>query len=264
VVTKQLIPAHTLTAKFRKDMPQLYQIVATSPRTAQQQEPPMKPRSSGIFGRLSHPGFLMSQDLKGWKNWTRWTTHLTILSGLAALSGCSGMSILEAPYYQVTDVQSFKTYGAPSQAMRIEIHDRASTLPDAVWAQALSNHGYPPRITFLTADDTPSSDQTLRDGYRVVAVVNPTLATSRQKMCTSPETAETIETAGTTEKDARVTVRFAFCAGKDIISEVRAHIVKNNFEQELVNNADSVNFMLFPRQIRDRGDRNCNRFAPGC
>ena len=154
-------------------------------------------------------------------NKLRKRSSLSYLSSIAALGAISlltacNLALVEAPYYNVTEVQSFKVSGAPSQVMMLEIVDANDTLEGQVWATAMSNHGYPPRLTFVTDANDIADNQTIKPENRVVAVVNPTQATMRDGLCTSPQSAKMDGTAD------RIIVRFGFCAGDDIISETRA------------------------------------------
>lgn len=189
-------------------------------------------------------------------NKLRKRSNLSYLSSVAALGAISlltacNLALVEAPYYNVTEVQSFKVSGAPSQVMMLEIVDANDTLEDQVWATAMSNHGYPPRLTFVTDATDIADNQTIKPENRVVAVVNPTQATMRDRLCTSPQSAKMDGTAD------RIIVRFGFCVGDDIISETRARFTKDQFEEQLFSNADTLSYQLFPRHIRKNDDRHC-------
>ena len=67
-------------------------------------------------------------------------SSIAALGALSALTGC-GAALVEAPYYNVSEVQSFKVAGAPSQIMMLDIVDANDTLDNQTWADALSNHG---------------------------------------------------------------------------------------------------------------------------
>ena len=184
-------------------------------------------------------------------------SSIAALGALSALTGC-GAALVEAPYYNVSEVQSFKVAGAPNQIMMLDIVDANDTLDNQTWADALSNHGYPPRLNFVTDAADISDTQTIKPENRLVVVVNPTQTTMHGTLCTDPQSAKS---DGTSD---RVTVRFGFCAGDDIISETRARLVRDKFEQQVINSADTISFQLFPRHIRDEDDDNCSRRVPGC
>ncbi len=189
---------------------------------------------------------------------TRCLSGATLTAGLAFLAGCSNMTTVEYPTYHVSEVQSFKVYGAPNQIMMVEVHDRENLVPPETWASALSNHGYPPRLDFVTDAGDLAPNQVLRDGYRVVVAVSPSQTTMGEKMCTAPETTD--YPADTT----RIPVRIAFCAGDSPISELRAHFIKDEFEQHVIRNSDTIIYQLFPREIRDDSDRSCGMMRAGC
>lgn len=181
-----------------------------------------------------------------------------ILGSALLLAGCGNITTIEPPTYQVNDVQTFKVYGAPNQIMMAEVHDKQSSVSPETWASALSGHGFPPRLDFITDAAQLGPNQVLRDGYRVVVVVSPSQATMGEKICTTPEA--TNYPADTT----RIPTRIAFCAGDKPISELRANFVKADFEQQVTNNGGSIIAQLFPREIRDDSDRRCGMFRAGC
>lgn len=184
-------------------------------------------------------------------------SSIAALGALTLLGGC-GSALVEAPTYSVSEVQSFKVSGAPSQVMMLEIVDANNTLPNKVWSDALSHHGHSPRLTFITNSDDITDQQTLKPKNRVVAVVNPTQSTMGNKICTAPQSAKM---DGTSDQ---IIVRFGFCAGDDVISETRARFAKDPFETQLVDTADTLSYQLFPRHMRDQDDDRCARRVPGC
>ncbi|WP_404426369.1 hypothetical protein [Thalassospira australica] len=181
-----------------------------------------------------------------------------LAAGLASVAGCGNITTIEPPTYQVNDVQAFKIYGAPSQIMMLEIHDRQSSVLPETWASALSGHGFPPRLDFITDATRTGPNQTLRDGYRVVVAVSPSQTTMNEKICTAPETTDYPADA------TKVPVRIAFCAGEKPISQLRANFVKDDFEQQVMRNGASIIIQLFPRDIPDDNDRGCGMVRPGC
>jgi hypothetical protein len=181
-----------------------------------------------------------------------------VMGSALLLAGCSNMTMVEYPNYHVAEVESFKTYGAPSRVMMVEVHDRENLVTPETWASALSNHGYPPRLDFITDAGDLAPNQTLRDGYRVVVAVSPSQTTMGEKICTAPETTD--YPADTT----RIPVRIAFCAGDSPISELRAHFIKDEFEQHLIENGDTIIYQLFPRYIRDDDDHRCGMRRADC
>ena len=181
-----------------------------------------------------------------------------VLGSALLLAGCGNITTIEPPTYQVNDVQTFKVYGAPNQIMMVEVHDKQSSVSPETWASALSGHGFPPRLDFITDATQLGPNQVLRDGYRVVVVVSPSQATMGEKICTTPEATD--YPADTT----RIPTRIAFCAGDKPISELRANFVKDDFEQQVTNNGGSIIAQLFPREIRDDSDRRCGMFRAGC
>jgi hypothetical protein len=178
-------------------------------------------------------------------------------SGLLLLAGCN-IATIEPAHYQVTEVQSFKTAGAPSRIMLLEIVDANNTFSDEFWTSALSNHGFPPRLRFVTDPADIAEGETIKPENRVVAVVNPEQTTMRDKLCTEPKSLPMEET------DDRVTVRFGFCVGDSIISETRAHFKKAQLAEQIESDADTLNYQLFPRKMRNNDDRNCSPLLPGC
>lgn len=190
-------------------------------------------------------------------------TRLRVLAGgvmgtALLLSGCGTFTTIEPPTYQVNDVQTFKVYGAPNQIMMLEVHDSRSSVSPETWASALSGHGFPPRLDFITDATKPGPNQVLRDGYRVVVVVSPSQTTMGEKICTAPETTD--YPADTT----RIPVRIAFCAGGDPISGLRANFANTDFKQQVINNGGSIITQLFPRRIRDDSDRRCGMLRADC
>jgi hypothetical protein len=188
---------------------------------------------------------------------TRQFSIAAATGGLLALAGCSVASI-ERPHYDVTEVESFKTAGAPSRVMMLEIVDTNNSFTDDFWSAAMSNHGYPPRLRFVTDPADIQDGETIKPENRMVAVVNPEQSTMRGKLCTDPKSLPMDETSD------RVTVRFGFCVGDKIISETRAHFNAAQFAKQVENNADTVNYQLFPRHLGNDDDRYCSPFLPSC
>ncbi|WP_417805977.1 hypothetical protein [Thalassospira lucentensis] len=184
-------------------------------------------------------------------------SSIAALGALTLLSGC-GSALIEPPNYSVSQVQSFKVAGAPSQVMMLSVVDANNTLPDAVWTDALSDHAPAPRLQFITNSDDISDGQTLKPENRLVAVVNPTQSTMGDNICTSPQSAKLDGTSND------VIVRFGFCVGDDAISQTRAHFDKDTFQTQLVDSAGTLNRQLFPRHIRDNDHDSCSRRTPGC
>ncbi|KJE35235.1 hypothetical protein UF64_11345 [Thalassospira sp. HJ] len=178
-------------------------------------------------------------------------------SGLVLLAGCN-IAAIERAHYEVTEVQSFKTAGAPSRVMMLEIVDASNTFTDDFWSAAMSNHGYPPRLRFVTDPADIEDGETIKPESRMVTVVNPEQSTMRGKLCSDPKSLPVDETADT------ITVRFGFCVGDKIISETRAHFNKAQFAEQVENNADTINYQLFPRHLRNNDDRYCSPFLPSC
>lgn len=182
---------------------------------------------------------------------------ISALGVLTLLSGC-GAALIEPPNYSVSEVQSFKVAGAPSQIMMLDVVDANNTLPDTAWSAALSNHGFPPRLTFITNSDDITDTQTLKPENRLVAVVNPTQSTFGGNMCTAPQSAKM---DGTSDQ---IIVRFGFCVGGKVISQTRARFKSDTFQTQLVDSADTLSHQLFPRHILDQDDDRCSRRVPGC
>ena len=182
----------------------------------------------------------------------------SVLTGILMMLGGCGAALIEAPNYQTTEVLSFKTAGAPSGVMMLDIVDPANTLPAKTWADALSNHGFAPRLRFVTDPADIATNETIKPENRLVAVVNPSQNTFGDTICTSPQT------GGMEGTSDRLIVRFGFCAGDSVISETRARFVKENFEQQLFNNAAELSYQLFPRRIRSNDDHSCGRYQVNC
>ncbi|NIY77757.1 hypothetical protein HED22_19055 [Thalassospira sp. HF15] len=199
----------------------------------------MKPRASRLF-KLKRP-----------------LSIAAAASSLALLAGCN-IAAIERAHYEVTEVESFKKAGAPSRVMMLEIVDANNTFTDGFWSAAMSNHGYPPRLRFVTDPADIKDGETIKPENRMVAVVNPEQSTMRGKLCSDPKSLVMDETSDT------VTVRFGFCVGDKIISETRAHFNKDRFAEQVENNADTVNYQLFPRHLRNNDDRYCSPFLPNC
>ncbi|BDW89334.1 hypothetical protein [Thalassospira tepidiphila] len=178
-------------------------------------------------------------------------------SGLLAIAGCN-IAVIERAHYEVSEVDSFRTAGAPSRVMMLEIVDANNTFTDDFWSAAMSNHGYPPRLRFVTDPADIADGETIKPENRMVAVVNPEQSTMRGKLCTDPKSLPMDETSD------RVTVRFGFCVGDKIISETRAHFNAAQLAEQVENNADTVNYQLFPRHLRNNDDRYCSPFLPSC
>ncbi|MEQ9347284.1 MAG: hypothetical protein RIG26_12655 [Thalassospira sp.] len=179
------------------------------------------------------------------------------VGAMSLLSACSA-ALIEAPFYDVSEVQSFKVAGAPSQIMMLEIVDQDDTFPDETWITALSNHGYAPRLTYVTDATDIADNQTIKPENRLVVVVSPTQSTMRDGLCTDPQSTGTDTTAD------RVIVRFGFCSGDDIISGTRARFVQADFEQQLRNSADTISYQLFPMHLRKNNDRYCSPMIAVC
>lgn len=174
------------------------------------------------------------------------------------LGGCSA-ALIEAPSYKTTEVLSFKTAGAPSNVMMLEIIDPAKTLPAKTWTDALSHHGYAPRLRFVTDRADIAANETIKPENRLVAVVNPSQNSFGDAICTAPQT------GGMEDISDRLIVRFGFCVGDRVISETRARFVKEKFEEQLFNNAATLSFQLFPRRVRTNDDdRSCSPFQINC
>jgi hypothetical protein len=183
---------------------------------------------------------------------------ISALAGsILMLSGCNVASI-ERPHYSVTEIESFKKAGAPSRVMMLEVVDADNTFDNAFWTEAMSNHGYPPRLRFVSDPADIAEGETIKPDARMVAVVNPSQATMRAKLCTIPES------VGMDETTDSVIVRFGFCDGDKILSETRAHFNREQLGQQIENNADTINYMLFPRHRRSNDDRYCSPFLPSC
>lgn len=182
---------------------------------------------------------------------------LAAAGSLLALGGCN-LALVEKPYYSVTEVESFKTAGAPSRVMLIQIVDSNDTFTNAFWRTTLSNHGYPPRLRYVTDPADVKDGETIKPENRLVVVVNPGQSTMRETICTAPKSLPMDET------NDRITVRFGFCVGDKIISETRGHFNRAQFAKQIEKNADTINYQLFPRHLRNDNDRRCNRFVPGC
>lgn len=180
-----------------------------------------------------------------------------VAGSLLLLAGCN-IAAIERAHYEVTEVQSFKTAGAPSRVMMLEIVDANNTFSDDFWRMAMSDHGYVPRLRFVTDPTDIADGETLKPENRVVAVVNPEQSTMRGKLCTDPASLPMDDSSD------KVIVRFGFCVGDKIISETRAHYNKAQFAKQVESNADTINYQLFPRHLRDNNDRRCSPFLPGC
>ena len=122
----------------------------------------------------------------------------------------------------------------------------------------MSNHGYAPRLRFVTDPNDIQDGETIKPENRMVAVVNPEQSTMGGKLCTDPKS------AGTDDSSERIVVRFGFCVGDKIISETRGRFNRDQFAEQLESNADTVNFELFPRRTNNKDDRNCSSFLPNC
>ncbi len=180
-----------------------------------------------------------------------------MMGGAIMLAGCN-VALIEKPYYSVTEVESFKTAGAPSRVMLIEVVDQENTFPAAFWAESLSNHGYPPRLRYVIDPADIADNETIKPENRVVVVVSPAQTTMRDTFCTDPKSVGTDSTAD------RVIVRFGFCNGDSIISETRARYNRDQFEAQIQSNADTINYQLFPRHLRNNDDRYCSPFLVSC
>lgn len=177
-------------------------------------------------------------------------------AGLLLLAGCN-MATIERAHYGVSEVDSFKIAGAPSRVMMLEIVDANNSFSDDFWRSALSNHGYPPRLRFVTDPADIKDGEIIKPENRVVAVVNPEQSTLRGKLCTAPKSHEMDATSDT------VTVRFGFCVGDKFISETRAHFNKTQFAAQIENDADTINYQLFPSNMNN-DNRHCGPFLPNC
>ncbi|OKH89571.1 hypothetical protein [Thalassospira sp. TSL5-1] len=201
---------------------------------------------------------------------TRKYALLVAVIGLVAplLGACSG-NIVEAPYYETTNVAGFRSYAAPSNIMVMEVHDGQTGIDDARWASLLSNHGFAPQLAFITpkkakadmasasADSNARKDHpTLRPDQRMVVVVNPTQDTWRNAMCQNPQ--NTPLTPG----EKTIPVRFAFCSGDSVISEIRANITNPITPQQIDEMAPTLIHYLFPISQPDHNENRCSRFAP--
>lgn len=187
---------------------------------------------------------------------------LALAAGTLLLAGCSNVALIEAPYYDVTEVQSFKVASAPSQIMMLEVVDANALLPEQVWATALSNHGFPPRLTFVTSPDDVADDKILKPENRLVAVVNPSQTSRRDALCQAPQS-DKLDDSNADHASDRVIVRFGFCLGGDIISETRARFTRDQFETQLINSAGTLSQQLFPIKLPDEDDNdNCPRLKP--
>ncbi|MCC9622513.1 hypothetical protein LPB41_12480 [Thalassospira sp. MA62] len=182
-----------------------------------------------------------------------------VLAGLTLtfLAGCSG-SMIEPPTYSASDVQTFKRPGAPDNVMLIEIHDANNTLPDSTWANALSDLGFAPKLTFIPDATQASPDTKLDPQSRLVVVVNPTQATFGGNMCTQPQSAPL------DPQSPQTTVRYGFCVSDKIVSETRAHYDTAAIETQLYETAATVNMQIFPRASLKGRKRRCGGFMPGC
>ncbi|RCK48674.1 hypothetical protein TH25_13765 [Thalassospira profundimaris] len=199
---------------------------------------------------------------------TRKYAVLAALMGFAAplLGACSG-NIIEAPYYETTNVAGFRSYAAPSNIMVMEVHDGQTGIDNARWASLLSNHGFAPQLQFVTPEkakaemagahtDTRKDHPTLRPDQRLVVVVNPTQDTWRNEMCQNPQ--NTPLTPG----EKTIPVRFAFCSGDSVVSEIRANMTNPINPQQVDDMASTIIHYLFPINQPDRNENRCNRFAP--
>jgi hypothetical protein len=178
-------------------------------------------------------------------------------SAVLLLAGCN-IATIEPARYKVSEVQSFKTAGAPSHVMMLEIVDANNTFTNDFWSSAMSNHGSMPRLRFITDPADIKHGETVKPENRMIAVINPDQSTIGAKLCSDPKSLPMDETSD------QVTVRFGFCVGDKIISETRGHFNRSGFATQVENNAVTVNYQLFPRHIRDRDDDNCSRRVPGC
>ncbi|MFH1805665.1 MAG: hypothetical protein ABID63_12350 [Pseudomonadota bacterium] len=179
-----------------------------------------------------------------------------------SLAAC-GMTAIQNPYYNVAEVGSFKTYGAPDRVMLLEMHGAVDGMTNADWARILSNRGFAPRLTFVDDAENPpmTSDGTkavLRPQYRLVAVIHPTQASFRDTMCQNPVS------AAPATADERTAVRFTFCAGDSGVSEVRVDIANPVTEQELDSIASPLIQTLFPHPRPGRTNRGCGGILPPC
>lgn len=181
----------------------------------------------------------------------------TTVIGLLMLGGCN-LATIEPARYNVAEVQSFKTVGAPSRVMMLEIVDANKSFSDDFWRTIMSNHGYPPRLRFVTDTNDIKDSETIKPENRLVAVVNPEQSTIGAKLCTDPKSLPLDEASD------EVTVRFGFCVGDKSISETRGHFNKARFAEQIENSADTINYQLFPPHLRDDDDHRCGRFKPGC
>ncbi|MFV1851211.1 MAG: hypothetical protein ACMZ66_10935 [Thalassospira sp.] len=179
------------------------------------------------------------------------------IGGIALLAGCN-VALVEKPYYNVTETESFKTAGAPSRIMLIEVVDQENTFLAEFWAESLSNHGYPPRLRYVTDPTDVADNETIKPENRVVVVVSPAQTTMRDTLCTDPQS------VGNDPTSDRVIVRFGFCNGDSIISETRARYNRDQFEAQIQSNADTINYQLFPRHLRNNDDRYCSPFLVSC
>lgn len=182
-----------------------------------------------------------------------------VLSGIGAavLAGCSG-GLIEAPNYKVHEVESFKVAGAPNRVMMIEVHDKDNLIPKQEWATTMSNHGYPPRLTFVTDPAEIDANAVIKPENRLVVVVNPSQGTMSSALCTSPES------IGSDAAAERNVVRYGFCVGDKIVSELRARFTKEDFTNQVDRNADTVMYKLFPRTLNKTGDKHCSPMLPVC
>lgn len=180
------------------------------------------------------------------------------------LSACSA-SMVQPPFYGVTDTSSFKTYGAPDDVMRLEVHDASNAVDPDLLAGILSTHGFPPRITFVTTKDgeqtglkkADGSAVTLHPKYRVVAVTNPSQSSFHEGMCTAPQSEPT------TPGVEKTRIRFSFCAGDKIVSETTAYVKNPVNAEELDKVAGPVIQFLFPPARNDDDRHDCNTLVPG-
>lgn len=177
--------------------------------------------------------------------------------GLLLLAGCN-IAAIERAHYDVTEVRSFKMAGAPSRVMMLEIVDANNSFTDDFWSASLSDHGYAPRLHFVTDPADIKNGETIKPENRMVVVVNPEQSTMRAKLCTDPKSLPMDETSDS------VSVRFGFCVGDKIISETRAHFSKDKLAEQVEGNADTINYQLFPNHLRNNDDRYCSPTMSVC
>ena len=186
----------------------------------------------------------------------RFLSLASAATGALLLAGCS-IAAIERANYNVSEVESFRSAGAPNDVMMLEVVDADNTFPDDFWTDALSNHGYP-RLYFVTDPADADSNVTIKPESRLVVVVAPEQATMRGKLCTDPQS------VGTRDPSSNVSVRFGFCVGDKIISETRGHFNNDKLAEQIDGNADIIVHQLFPRNMLKTGDRHCSPFLPSC